>query len=89
MDRDLMAPRHGTPWSFRNGCRCDDCRQASLGYYRACRARKRAELGLPPFVRFPGRTCGLRSTYVHGCRCDDCRRAETTYRRKYRARKRA
>ena len=53
MDRDLMAPRHGTPWSFRNGCRCDDCRQASLDYYRACRARKRAELGLPPFVRFP------------------------------------
>jgi hypothetical protein len=35
----------------------------------------------------PGRTHGLRSTYVDGCRCDECRKAERDYRRALRKRK--
>lgn len=34
-----VVDQHGTTTQYRNGCRCDDCRQANTDYSREMKAR--------------------------------------------------
>lgn len=37
-----MPAKHGTRWCYNDGCRCEDCKEASRQYDRDRRARKAA-----------------------------------------------
>lgn len=76
---DLMTeePRdkrkHGTPYTYRTGCHCDQCTAAHTA---RCRER-RANAAKDP-ARADRAGHGKASTYKnHGCRCDQCREANS------------
>lgn len=70
---------HGTPYAYRQGCRCEPCRLES----NADRNRRRKEQAARGDIQHGGTT-----GYSLGCRCDACKEANTVYRRKIRAAKR-
>lgn len=72
---------HGHPTTYRKGCRCDDCRDAT----RARRAAQAAQRAADPAAADRAGH-GRAGTYKHyGCRCDDCRAANTADARQRRA----
>lgn len=76
--------KHGTTWTYRNGCHCTDCRAANAASARRRRARARGDL--EPVTPRPY-VCGERRTYTtRACRCTACRAAEALYRNQYRRR---
>lgn len=59
---------HGHVNNYKNGCRCDACRNANRTYQNAANARRRMD---PAGADRAGH--GKRSTYVNwSCRCDAC-----------------
>lgn len=52
---------HGKVKTYRNGCRCEYCREAARIYNRAYRARRAATMD-----------CGDPRKYMAGCTCEDC-----------------
>lgn len=79
---------HGKASSYRNGCRCAECREA----FRVAHMAWRRRTGQRPFAEYLAarKTTvpphGTETRYVgHGCRCEDCKRAS----REARARRRA
>lgn len=58
--------RHGTKYSYRLGCRCEDCVQANREDMRRWRGVWDGEL-LAGDARH-----GTAAVYGRGCRCDDC-----------------
>lgn len=59
---------HGTTYTYKRGCRCDECREAKRLYRLRIReeARKRAQSG---FTQFKHGYSGYRNW---GCRCETC-----------------
>lgn len=61
----------GSRVGYRDGCRCDGCRNAERAYQRDLYDRRKRGIA----------DHGVRSTYVKGCRCGDCREANRRYER--------
>lgn len=66
--------RHGTVSGYMHRhCRCERCTAAVRDYYRAHRAKLRAQ-GIPEDVH------GTRRGYgYYACRCEACRNYESSY----------
>lgn len=65
-DRKTTHP-HGTIWRYKDGCRCDMCKEVSEGWITQTFGKPKPEHGTP-------------ARYWRGCRCDDCKRAVREYR---------
>jgi hypothetical protein len=64
---------HGQPNTYKNGCRCAECREANRVYQAAANKRRSAD---PALADAAGH--GRPSTYInYRCRCDACRVANT------------
>jgi hypothetical protein len=80
---------HGKASSYKNGCRCDACREANRDWQRAYmhrtgRSRPRAVYIAERRANPPPH--GTESRYTdRRCRCDECKRASATARRERRA----
>ena len=81
-----MTADHGRS-RYVQGCRCDICRTAAVGYRRAMRARGRARREAAAaegrLYVAAGIRHGLYAYQTHGCRCLLCRLANAA---KHRAR---
>ena len=65
--------KHGTPHTYRTGCRCDLCTAAHTA---RCKERRTNAAKDPARADRAGH--GKASTYKnHGCRCDLCREANS------------
>ncbi len=64
--------------AYREGCRCDECREANTVLMRQYRQSK----GLPGKPRRKS-AHGNRSKYVAGCRCEKCSKANREYQREW------
>ncbi|MBC2903194.1 hypothetical protein [Streptomyces cupreus] len=66
-------PRHGKPGTYKQGCRCNACREANRLYQNAANKRRAAN---PALADRAGH--GSPSTYInYACRCDACKAANT------------
>lgn len=75
--------RHGHANTYKNGCRCDDCRNAHRIYQAAATKRRAAD---PTLADRAGH--GKAATYTnYACRCGLCRAANTKQVRGQRARR--
>jgi hypothetical protein len=74
-----MTAEHGTPLSYRRGCRCDACRQVHAEYKRELRYRRAR---LTPYAEIPH---GLNGYQNYLCRCATCREANTACMREQQA----
>lgn len=78
----IARQEHGTPRTYKRGCRCDLCRAANKQRVLAWRAESYAK-AIPPNAH------GRASTYSNwGCRCAECTRAHSARCAEY-ARRRA
>lgn len=78
-----MSRAHGLPNTYKNGCRCEQCREANRVYQAAATARRAAD---PTAADIAGH--GRASTYSNYlCRCDACRAANAVASQAYRQRR--
>lgn len=76
--------KHGSASSYRNGCRCDDCRQAQAAQQLTDNLRRQQRLASTEVEH------GRHSTYVNWmCRCTPCREANRLACREYRRKRKA
>jgi cytochrome c5 len=77
-----MTDKHGTIYAYRQGCRCEECRQAN--WEKTRKWRQKAAAGETP-ERAHGTINGYK---VYGCRCELCRGAKLTNDRQQREKRR-
>ena len=79
-----LPAEHGDVRRYRQGCRCDACREANRLYHAEWRATSRRD---PSRADRAGH--GKPNTYrQYGCRCDACRAANSADVAAWRARRR-
>lgn len=76
---------HGRASSYKDGCRCSECREANRVYQAGANARRAEQSDAADRAGH-----GKRSTYAnYRCRCDACRAANSAACREYRERRRS
>lgn len=78
-----LEGRHGHANTYKNGCRCDACREANRVYQASANSRRAAD---PSLADRAGH--GRASTYInYRCRCTPCRDAAAARNREQRERR--
>lgn len=69
---------HGKVGTYRDGCRCEDCRKANAEAMRRSREKAWARDDFPH---------GTMTGYAYKCRCEKCRKAMRAYKERMKLRK--
>lgn len=72
----LKKDIHGELQCYRNGCRCDECKEINLRSHAYLKSKPAPSHGLSGYTNY-------------GCRCQICTKANSEANRKYKARKKA
>lgn len=76
--------RHGTEYTYNNGCRCTRCRKAASAVRRARLIKNKQRLAAGEVTVEHGKI----GTYTYwGCRCEPCRKSMSDYQRDHAAKR--